>query len=397
MINFKKAVATLLAGCVAGQSTSMFSVYAFPDGFKPGQSVSIAEYFEKSFSYLKVMGNTRGLITQCEFREKMHKDVGDDFVSGLLASYWTLIDPTVLNGYTYRGPTPCIREIMSHLDEKELTYIDSASIIHSCVESFRMYSCVKKYARFLPQHLVDDVKSGYINNLLVMVACLYKCNYPKLASLLYVSFSVANPDEEKLLFDDICVVDTFNAGAEAHTTDPKRVISCMRDMVIAGQSFYKMLFDMVSTMEKKEHEELEKHKKEEEEKRNAELKDQSQKKADAKARRAAKRAAKRAEKEEAQRKAEEDARLQGEEVARLKEEEEDRRRAEEKAKRDAEEAAEREKEARLKAEHDASGVTAVMEANRRILNRHCNEPNHDSIGLIKFPHSSKSDVLYHNV
>lgn len=87
------------------------------------------------------------------------------------------------------------------------------------------------------------------------------------------------------------------------------------------------------------------------------------------------------EKAEAERQAEEEIRRRDQEAAKRKEEAEDGRRAEEKAKRDAEEAAEREKEARLKAEHDASGVTAVIDANARIWKSHANEPNHDDKGL----------------
>ncbi len=109
------------------------------------------------------------------------------------------------------------------------------------------------------------------------------------------------------------------------------------------------------------------------------------------------RAAKRDEEEAKKKEDEEKLKRKDEEAARLKEEAEDKRKAEEKAKRDAEEAAEREKEAKLKAEHDASGVTKVIEANDAIRRSHANEPNHSSNGPIKFPPASKTDIIYHNV
>lgn len=365
MINFKKLVAIFLSGCMACQGVGTFQAAAMKPGVGFDLSFGSGGY---SGTLLDNIINVDDLIKKCKDREKLGEPVDDDFVAEWLSGSIACFGGRTTKEQKPRGP---VAEIVSRLDEVEFTAEESAVIIKFCVNSFKLFLHLKM-AHCFSSGKKNIIFEGCVNNLLIAIACLYKCNFPKVASVLYSWFFKYESDKVKLLPGVIRVVDpskdnkALGAGVGTCT---RQLLHQISDLIGIYDDFDGGLVDVVTVEDELERAfstlvEMQEEKRREE----------YQKKMD-------RRAAQRAEKDEARRKAEEEAKRRDADIARKKEEEEDKKRAEERAARDAAEAVRRQEEARLKAEHDASGVTAVIEANASIWKSHANEPNHDDRGL----------------
>ncbi|MDO4199463.1 MAG: hypothetical protein Q4D57_01705 [Clostridia bacterium] len=370
MINLRKSVAMLLMGCMVCQSAQ---VYALPGIVNPDKYASATQYLEKSRAYFAPLCDANNLLPKLIDVKSTAARLGqteDAYVTGLILSSFAVFDRSLVSSdCRIRKMSANVYSIAGRIKEEKLGTVEIVAAYRAVINSFKVLTHLKNCSRFVEQGSLDTATSGCINNFLIAIACLYRGGYRNLASFLYDYLSVGGKDEEKLLFDDLRVVNPFKGNCPVSSEvvrSPKGLIVSLNGLNDAYSNFDDSFF--VAVMEDEmmlgmalSAQEMKLYKE-----RRAEMEAQALKKEAARAKRIAERAAERADKEAKRKEEEEAIRRKDKEAARLKEQEEEKRKADEKAKRDAEEAKKRAEEEKRKAEHDQSGATEVIDANKTI-------------------------------